>query len=475
MESIFNPSSTKLPASFSSILSAYTSFAAVTMLLRSAANDLVPRELRSFISSAFRFLYPSRCKTLTFIVEENSGMTNDELYDAVEIYLRTKIGPSIDRLKINKFPKQQDFTFSILDNEEIIDHYEDFTVRWRFVCIKGEQGKREEKSFELTFDKKSKDKVVGSYLPDVLKRAEAIREDRKMVKIYNRGCQGHGGDHGENLYWGSLVLEHPASFDTIAMDSDLKKMIIDDLDRFVRRREFYKKVGRAWKRGYLLYGPPGTGKSTLIAAMANYLKFDIYDLELTSVYDNSDLKRVLLSTTNRSILVIEDVDCNSEVQDRRCDDEEDNLHYGYGQYGAYGGRKSNNKVTLSGLLNFIDGLWSSCGDERIIVFTTNYKERLDPALLRPGRMDLHINLSYCTPEAFSSLASTYLDVNDKSHRLYGEIEELITRVNVTPAEVAEELIRSEDVDLAFQGLLQTIRKKEAEAETATAATEAAEL
>ena len=71
------------------------------------------------------------------------------------------------------------------------------------------------------------------------------------------------------------------------------------------------------EKGYLLYGPPGTGKSSLIAAMANYLKFDIYDLELTSIYSNSDLRRVLLSTSNRSILVIEDIDCSMEVEDRQ--------------------------------------------------------------------------------------------------------------------------------------------------------------
>ncbi|MFS7953528.1 putative ATPase, AAA-type, core, P-loop containing nucleoside triphosphate hydrolase [Helianthus anomalus] len=51
-------------------------------------------------------------------------------------------------------------------------------------------------------------------------------------------------------------------------------------------------------------------------------------------------------------------------------------------------------VSVSGFLNFIDGLWSSCGDQRIIVFTTNHKEKLDHALLRPGRMDVHINTSY---------------------------------------------------------------------------------
>ncbi|BFG39234.1 hypothetical protein CerSpe_255080 [Prunus speciosa] len=95
----------------------------------------------------------------------------------------------------------------------------------------------------------------------------------------------------------------------MAMEPGLKRAIVEDMDRFVRRREFYKKVGKAWKRGYLLYGPPGTGKSSLIAAMANYLKFDVYDLELTSIHSSYDLRRILLSTTNRSILVIADIDC----------------------------------------------------------------------------------------------------------------------------------------------------------------------
>lgn len=91
---------------------------------------------------------------------------------------------------------------------------------------------------------------------------------------------------------------------------------MDDLDRFVKRRKFYKRVGKAWKRGYLLYGPPGTGKSSLIAAMANYLKFNIYDLELTSLQSNSELRRLLVSTANRSILVIEDIDCSRDFQNR---------------------------------------------------------------------------------------------------------------------------------------------------------------
>ncbi|CAI0418637.1 unnamed protein product [Linum tenue] len=375
------------------------------MLIRSVAHSLIPHEvLRPVLSFASRFLSSRFSNTLTLVVEEN-GFIRDELYDAAEIYLRTKIGPAVGRLRIRKTHKQKEFTLSLLNDEEIVDRYDGFDVRWKYICARGEE----------------------------------IREEKRAVRIYSTDCPDKQG-----AYWGSVILQHPASFDTLALDSDLKRMIIGDLEKFVERKEFYKKVGRAWKRGYLLYGPPGTGKSTLIAAMANYLKFDIYDLELSSVYSNSDLKRVLLSTSNRSILVIEDIDCSSSKVHVRQDD---------------GGQELEPRLTLSGILNFIDGLWSSCGDERIIVFTTNHKERLDPALLRPGRMDVHINLSYCTPEAFAILASNYLNVDDGSHRLYGEIEELIRSVDVTPAEVTEELIKNEDVDLAFEGVIDLLRKR----------------
>lgn len=114
-------------------------------------------------------------------------------------------------------------------------------------------------------------------------------------------------------------------------------------------------------------------------------------------------------------------------------------------------------MTLSGLLNFIDGLWTSCGDERIIVFTTNHKDRLDPALLRPGRMDMHIHMSYCTPSGFKFLASNYLRI--ESHCLFTEIEGLIKEVEATPAEVAEELMKSEDPDIALAGLVAFLQQK----------------
>ena len=114
-------------------------------------------------------------------------------------------------------------------------------------------------------------------------------------------------------------------------------------------------------------------------------------------------------------------------------------------------------MTLSGLLNAIDGLWSCCGEERIIVFTTNHKDRLDPALLRPGRMDMHIHLSYCTFSAFEQLAFNYLGISQ--HKLFEEIEGLLAQVQVTPAEIAGELTKNINSKDPLQDLVQFLHNK----------------
>nr|XP_011471009.1 PREDICTED: uncharacterized protein LOC101307934 [Fragaria vesca subsp. vesca] len=453
-----------LPKSLSSLFSAYASFTAFKFLLQSLVNELkhfIPPWVRSYIYSKLRkYFFKSRPNdNLTLVINKVIGMELNEAYDKVEVYLGAKISPSDSRLELSKTNRQKSVSLAIEKRGQVItDTFDDIELRWRYVsklskntCTTKDRhpgavdGYAEEKcqwSFELTFDKKHRDKVIDSYMPYMLAQAESIKQGERVLKLHSTGRDPYGSPKKS-----CIDLVHPATFETMAMDPEVKEMIIDDLDRFVKRREFYKKVGKAWKRGYLLYGPPGTGKSSLIAAMANYLKFDVYDLELTSVYDNSELRRVLLSTSNRSILVVEDIDCSVQIKSRES---------------AQPSKSSASKFTLSGLLNFIDGLWSCCGDERIIVFTTNHKERLDPALFRPGRMDLHIHLSYCTPSGFRILASNYLGIHESSpHHLFGEIESLIKITEVTPAAIAEELMKNDDADVVLEGLVRFLKEKKA--------------
>ncbi|XP_052192825.1 AAA-ATPase At3g50940-like [Diospyros lotus] len=445
-----------MPSS-SSLLSAYTTFAAASMLVRTmlsevqnVTNHLIPQPLQERILSKFHALMGNISCQVTLVIDEYNGLSLNEMFEASEIYLRTKISPTVARLKVSKAPGEKSLSVTINKGEKIIDTFEGIELVWQMICTETQKTstdyeggftaeKVEQRSIELSYHKKYKDKVLSSYLPDVLERSNCIKEGNKVVKLYSLSG-----------LWSSVNLDNPSTFETLAMDPKLKKELIEDLDRFTRRRKFYRRVGKAWKRGYLLYGPPGTGKSSLIAAMANYLKFHVYDMELTNIHYDSGLRRALLSTSNRSILVIEDIDCSSDFQNRQ--------DAGYNQ--------GDNQLTLSGLLNFVDGLWSSCGDERILIFTTNHKDRLDPALLRPGRMDMHIHMSYCTPDGFKILASNYLGIT--SHFMFPEIEKLITEVEATPAEIAEELMKSEQADIALAELIKFLQAKKIDHDKANA-------
>ncbi|KAJ4749480.1 P-loop containing nucleoside triphosphate hydrolases superfamily protein [Rhynchospora pubera] len=430
--------------SYKKSLTAIASLAASAMLLRGVVNDLVPCEVRDFIFSGLNRMHSRVFSEHTITIEEHEGISTNEVFNAVRIYLASRVNTDMRRIRVSRVGKKtENMIVSMAVGEEMVDSFEGTDFKWQLVhnerllgsgLNKSNLKQLQMQSFELNFQKKHKDKALNRYLPFILQKAKEIIEQERALKIYMNSWH----------CWVSVDLHHPSTFDTLAIHSELKQTMMDDLARFVKRKDYYKRIGKAWKRGYLLYGPPGTGKSSLVAAMANYLKFDVYDLELTAEMSNSDLKALLMGMSNRSILLIEDIDCmiNLHRRDGRESKSDDN---------------KKDKITLSGLLNFVDGIWSSSGEERIIVFTTNCKEILDPALTRPGRMDMHIHMGYCGPCGFRVLARNYHSIND--HELFSEIEELLNEVEVTPAEVAEMLMKNEDGDAALKGLVEFLKGK----------------
>ncbi|KAL0728410.1 hypothetical protein Bca4012_024503 [Brassica carinata] len=297
---------------------------------------------------------------------------------------------------------------------------------------------------------------------------------RREIEFKNRERKLYTNNNSTSLFarddkWCSVPFHHPATFETLAMDPEKKEGIKKDLIKFSEGKDYYKKVGKPWKRSYLLFGPPGTGKSTMISAMANFLEYDVYDLELTTVKDNSDLKKLLLDTKGKSIIVIEDIDCSLGVtgQKRKKKEEEEEEAEDEDEEGkkkssakALFEEREMSRVTLSGLLNAIDRLWSACSDEKIMVFTTNFVENLDPALIRRGRMDNHVEMSYCRFEAFKVLAKNYLEI--EWHELYGEIERLVEEIDMSPADVAENLMPKsdeEDAEVCLKRLVKSLEEE----------------
>ena len=165
--------------------------------------------------------------------------------------------------------------------------------------------------------------------------------------------------------------------------------------------------------------------------------------------------------------MIEDIDCSLDLTGQRKKKKEEEGERDEKDPKTKLPKEEDSKqsqVTLSGILNFVDGLWSACRGERLIVFTTNFVEKLDPALIRKGRMDKHIELSYCSFEAFQVLAKNYLRFD--SHHLFARIQEFLGETKMTPAEVAEHLMPktiSGDAKVCFESLIGALEKAKQDA------------
>ncbi|CAF2135619.1 unnamed protein product [Brassica napus] len=375
-------------------------------------------------------------------------------FAAIDTYLGAKAIDKAHKLKASQVKESKGLVLK-RDEAKVRDVYQGVHVWWELVTTGTDHDG--DRTHKLTFHRRGLEIVTGSYINYVVEEGISIEATTKKMKLFTNNPSLNWDTTSKKSLWRRIDFEHPASFQTLAMDPWKKEEVLSDLEAFRNGKEYYKKIGKAWKRGYLLYGPPGTGKTTMIAAIANHLNYNIYDLELTAIKSNSELRKLLTATSSKSIIVIEDIDCSLDLTTGERKRDGDDLS---SKKDSEKKEQSESRVTLSGLLNFIDGIWSACGQERIIIFTTNHMEKLDPALIRRGRMDMHIELSYCSFEAFKVLAKNYLDVD--SHPLFGEIESLLKDTKIAPADVAEKLIAKNqriEVDGCLEDLVQSLERK----------------
>ena len=184
--------------------------------------------------------------------------------------------------------------------------------------------------------------------------------------------------------------------ESVILDKGVKERIISDVKGFLGSAKWYYDRGIPYRRGYLFHGPPGSGKSSFIRALAGELDYNIAMLNLSERGLTDDRLNHLLSTIpRRTIVLLEDAD--AAFGNRRVQTDE------HGYRGA--------NVTHSGLLNALDGVASA--EERILFLTTNHVERLDNALVRPGRVDMAVRLGEVTRWQMAQMWD----------RFYGEFDE----------------------------------------------------
>lgn len=204
------------------------------------------------------------------------------------------------------------------------------------------------------------------------------------------------GDMTRVYYWNNgdyklVDRKHKRPLDTIFMDEKLKAYLISDMETFQSSKEAYRKRGTPYRRGYCFWGQTGTGKTSLLAALAGHIGRSIYVINLSQAGGDSGLQAAINGIGPDGIGIIEDIDTH-KVSHKR--EGLDGAPVSVPKRSKLAGKLENEEnadiLTLSGLLNAIDGIASREG--RMLAITTNRLDTLDPALVRPGRFPVCVEI-----------------------------------------------------------------------------------
>jgi mitochondrial chaperone BCS1 len=283
-------------------------------------------------------------------------------------------------------------------------------------------GKRIE---SLTFRTFGRNRASLQHFVDDVVRCHIRREGvQSYLYMYNDG-------------WDYVAGYSPRLLDSVVLEPGEKEHLLQDVAQFRRSRQRYEHLGVPYHRGYLFYGPPGTGKTSLVSALAAYFGISVYTVNLSDFTDQSLLVAVNQVPRN-SVLLFEDIDCMRGSQ-ARVQADPDSVQNG--SVVTKGNASTQNGITLSGLLNVLDGFHAPTGV--LFVMTTNHVEKLDQALLRPGRIDYKLYLGRASD---SQKAELY-------RRFFPESSEM-------EAQEFVEASRSAETMAEFQGLLLALQQEE---------------
>lgn len=287
-------------------------------------------------------------------------------------------------------PRGEEFPTVDSDSTDLIetpvDDYFYKWIDWRLVRISYGKEKLENAS-------SLKSAYLKNYTFRGIFASKAIRNlMEKINDEYSKKAKSQHVYQSEHHYFQRISKVGGKKISEVILKDETKSKIIKDIEEWRSSKSEYIRKGIPYKRGHCYYGPPGTGKTTIVKALAKEYGFNIYNLNLKKTEDD-DLLYLLRDIEPGSILLFEDIDSTFDKRKR---------------IGTKG-------VTFSGFLNALDGIVELNGV--LVIITTNHVEKMDPALLRAGRMDLKIEIGY----------SSEKEISDYLSRFYGEKIEIFTK------------------------------------------------
>ena len=221
--------------------------------------------------------------------------------------------------------------------------------------------------------------IIKQFILEAEKKSEPQKKDKISCYIAEEG------------YWKFLSTNPKRKINTVFHPK--RDELYNDVKSFNDNEEDYKIHGIPYKRNYLFYGPPGTGKTSMLCALASEFSADLYLVNFTSKITDSNFMRLVSKMPSGSIMVLEDVDAlfiervNNDVGNR-------------------------SQVSFSAILNTLDGI--SRKNKMVTVMTTNYKDRLDEALIRPGRIDMVMEFPLASEDQIREMFCSYFGSSEEA-------------------------------------------------------------
>ncbi len=249
--------------------------------------------------------------------------------------------------------------------------------------------------------------AIQKFLQEVVDYNISLQKIKKTINIFTNSSR-YIEKINEIMY---------RNIDSVYINPILKNNLVSDIKKFILSKDWYLEKGIKYKRSYLFYGSPGNGKTSMVIALATLLKKDINFINLIDFQNDSDL--IYCFSKAKGIVVVEDIDRflkNTKI-----------------------------KISLSGLLNVVEGIYSPEGN--IYIFTTNHIDKIDEALKRNGRMDMWIEFEIPNKEIVESYLSGFykndinIDFPYNPKLPMSSIQEICIR-NQNNSEIALENIRS---------------------------------
>merc|ERR1711915_1129787 len=318
--------------------------------------------------------------------------------------------------------------------------------------------KTEEFQIKLCSDTLDADQLRSVLQGWVKEYEQQLNSDKKTLKyfLYTPAAHANEDHYDATRYYSEFKFESGKSFDNVFYPE--KDDIVKRLDFFTNKKDWYKKRGIPYTMGFMFYGEPGCGKTSTIKAIANHTQRHIVSVPLNKIRTTKELLNIFYNVRmnykdiplNQRLYVLEDIDAADlkEVVGERSDKENDKTEDNNSTKedkedsgidmnllnmlkGSSAWDKKSSRLTLASLLEVLDGVMEM--DGRMLIITTNYPEKLDKALIRPGRIDMEVHFGPMTSKNIMEMFEYYFETEVPSDF---DIS-LLPEMKWTPAEVTQ--------------------------------------